>query len=140
VAVTQATISADNEKTENTNLKNKAESGLTLTDSQISTIWPNLPSADELQAMESVFMYDSAEFGKIDSSSKLISDPKASLQKPTMRNYTDYVPPTNELTPIIWLQIKDSTKWIQVPIDILKSTNQTAIPAYRQVAISTETP
>ncbi len=112
--------------------------GLTLTNSQISTIWPKLPSVDELRALDKVLIYDSAALGQKDSSSGLSMNPTATLQRPTIRNYTDCFPPSMETLPIIWIQIKDSTKWIQVPIDLLKLTNQTAIPTAEQSSVSTE--
>jgi hypothetical protein len=112
-------------------LKRKTEAGLTLTDNQMSKIWPNLPSVDELLKMETVAIYDSADFGKEIDTSLIATDPNARLQKPVMRNYTDYMPQVKAVVPFIWLQIKDSTQWVNVPIDLLWSTNVTAIPTNR---------
>jgi hypothetical protein len=111
-----------------TPLKYKTEAGLTLTDDQISKIWPNLPSVDELLKMESVAKCDSADFGKKLDTSLVATDPNAKLIEPVMRNYTNYMPHVKAVVPFIYLQIKESTQWVKVPVNLLWSTNVTAIP------------
>lgn len=104
---------------------------LSLSSSQVSTIWPNLPSVQALEHLNCTFIYNSADFGKIDNSSQLQFNPTGRVSPPIMSNYTTYEPSmqTGKVTldPNIWLQI-NSTAWIQVPFSLLTSTNTTDIP------------
>lgn len=112
-----------------------------LSNSQISTIWPDLPSVQTLEQLNCTFTYNSADFGQT-SMSPLQSNPTGRLLPFTVTNYTTYVPcmetGTICLVSNIWLQM-NATEWIQVPIDLLMSTNNTDIPS-PPTAIASSTP
>ena len=138
---------ADTEQPQNTAVSGVSFAPLPLSNSQISTIWPNLPSAQTLLNSNSTFIFDSAEYGQIASSGpgqpQIPPNPTGHLLPFTVTNYTAYVPSMLTgliyLVPSIWLQINNSTRWIEVPINLLLSTNQTDIPAPTAPSVSTGT-
>jgi hypothetical protein len=149
---------ADTEQPQNTAVSGVSFAPLPLSNSQISTIWPNLPSAQTLLNSNTTFIFDSAEYGQIASSGPghlpIPPNPTGHLLPFTVTNYTAYVPNTCTgaagyepstltnsiiLVPSIWLQIDNSTRWIEVPINLLLSTNQTDIPAPAAPSVSTGT-
>jgi hypothetical protein len=138
---------ADTEQPQNTAVSGVSFAPLPLSNSQISAIWPNLPSTQTLLNSNTTFIFDSAEYGQIASSGPghlpIPPNPTGHLLPYTVTNYTAYVPDMMtgviSLVPNIWLQINNSTRWIEVPINLLLSTNQTDIPAPAAPSVSTGT-
>jgi len=121
---------------ENTSLKSIYDIGVTLTNEQISKIWSKLPTAEEMIASGDYSIYDNTPREQItdtlylpDESATLpVINESADAPIRTMRNYTLYEPRVGRTIPLIYMQIKDTNQWVQVPINLLLETNQTAIP------------
>lgn len=103
-----------------------------LSNTAIESLWPNLPTAEELWDSKVKCWIDMRDYGKLDAStdvsaleaSSYVSDARIAAE-PIM-NYTSDVPAM--LTggvlrdvPSIWLQYNE-TIWVQVPIDLLMAT------------------
>lgn len=102
---------------------------VSLSTSSIHATWPNLPTAQMLWNSTSKFYVNTAEIGQPDPSAPAPSLSSGHINSWQFENCTVDLPNiitgsivTN--TPIIWLQY-NSTIWIQVPITLLTSSNQT---------------